>query len=91
MEYLERAVETFKKPLSHILITHWHWDHLGGYPNIQEVFEEARRNPELAKLFPSSASAAGSFGIEMPKMYCFTECHILFKSNRAVYFYELTT
>lgn len=35
LEYCQRSAETFAgKPISHVLITHWHWDHLGGLPEI---------------------------------------------------------
>eukprot|EP00391_Amoebophrya_sp_Ameob2_P008657 CAMPEP_0178988700 /NCGR_PEP_ID=MMETSP0795-20121207/3949_1 /TAXON_ID=88552 /ORGANISM="Amoebophrya sp., Strain Ameob2" /LENGTH=740 /DNA_ID=CAMNT_0020679989 /DNA_START=240 /DNA_END=2462 /DNA_ORIENTATION=- len=34
-EYCERAREQFGRPISDILITHWHWDHLGAWPAIK--------------------------------------------------------
>ncbi|CAD7966497.1 unnamed protein product [Amoebophrya sp. A25] len=34
-EYCERARETFGSPITDVLVTHWHWDHLGAWPEIK--------------------------------------------------------
>jgi len=41
-EYWERAEETFRAPITDVLITHWHWDHMGGWLALRKLAQLAR-------------------------------------------------